>query len=174
MSETGHAFTYLLLLEESVANDIISVSLFAYDKITLKLKKKTRYWKKCLAIKRYRAIRLVKEFPNKNWSKRGVEDFLERLRTTGSTERAPGSGYPRTTCTAENVDAVGDLVQSQENQPQTHRTTRQISRELGIPQTNNWRWLFLFSFAMNVNDRIIAFLTEKCCYLNYEVRCAHN
>jgi len=26
---------------------------------------------------------------------------------------------------------------------------------------------FLFSFAMNVNEqRIIAFLTEKCCYLN--------
>ena len=31
---------------------------------------------------------------------------------------------------------MGDLVQSQENQPQTHRSTRQISRELGIPQTS--------------------------------------
>jgi len=31
---------------------------------------------------------------------------------------------------------------------------------------DNWRWLFLFSFAVNVNEqRIIAFLTEKC-YLN--------
>ena len=60
-----------------------------------------------------------------------------------------------------------DLVQSQENQPQTHRSTRQISRELGTSQTNNWRWLFLFSFYMNVNEQIIiAFLTEKCCYLN--------
>jgi len=27
--------------------------------------------------------RLVKEFPNKKWSKRGVEDFQKRLRTTG-------------------------------------------------------------------------------------------
>ena len=36
---------------------------------------------------------------------------------------------------------IGDLVQSHKNQPQTHRSTRQISRELGIPQTNNWRWL---------------------------------
>jgi len=41
------------------------------------------------------------------------------------------------THTAENVDAVRDLVQSQENQTQTHRSTRQISQELGIPQTNN-------------------------------------
>jgi len=35
MYETGRAFTYLLL-KESVANDVINVSLFAYDKITLK------------------------------------------------------------------------------------------------------------------------------------------
>ena len=89
--------------------------------------------------KKYGVKRLNKEFPNKKWSRRDVEDFQKRLRTTGSIERAPGSGRPRTTRTAENVDAVGDLVQSQENQPQTHRSTRQISRELGIPQTNNWR-----------------------------------
>ena len=35
MYETGRAFTYLLL-KVSVANDGIFVSLFAYDKITLK------------------------------------------------------------------------------------------------------------------------------------------
>jgi len=35
MYQTGPAFTYLLL-KESVANDIINVSLFAYDKIMLK------------------------------------------------------------------------------------------------------------------------------------------
>ena len=85
--------------------------------------------------KKYGMKRLIKEFPNKKWSKRGVEDFQERLRTTGSIERAPGSGRPRTTRTADNVDAEGDL----ENQPQTHRSTQQISRELGIPQINNWR-----------------------------------
>ena len=62
-----------------------------------------------------RVKRLIKEFPNKKWSKHGVEDFQKRLRATGSIERAPGSGRPRTTRAAENVDAVGDLVQSQEN-----------------------------------------------------------
>jgi len=39
MYETGHAFTYLLL-KENVANDVVNVSLFAYDKITLKTYKK--------------------------------------------------------------------------------------------------------------------------------------
>jgi len=88
--------------------------------------------------KKYGVKRLIKEFPNKKWSKHGVEDFQKQLRTTGSIERAPGSGRPRKTRPAENVDAVGDLVQSQENQLQTHRSTRQASRELGMPQTNNW------------------------------------
>jgi len=35
MYKTGHAFTYLIL-KESIANDAINVSLFAYDKISLK------------------------------------------------------------------------------------------------------------------------------------------
>ena len=35
MYKTGHAFSYLLL-KESVANGVINVLLFAYDKITLK------------------------------------------------------------------------------------------------------------------------------------------
>lgn len=32
MYKTGHAFTYLLL-KESVANDVVNVSLFLYDEI---------------------------------------------------------------------------------------------------------------------------------------------
>jgi len=38
--------------------------------------------------KKYGVKRLIKEFPNKKWSKRAVEDFQKRLRTTGSIERA--------------------------------------------------------------------------------------
>jgi len=56
MYETGRAFTYLLL-KESVANDV-NVSLFACDKITLKLKMLTKenktLIKRCLRIKKVR------------------------------------------------------------------------------------------------------------------------
>jgi len=38
--------------------------------------------------KKYGVTRLIKEFPSKKWSKRGVEDFLKRLRT-GSIEQTP-------------------------------------------------------------------------------------
>jgi len=33
--------------------------------------------------------RLIKKFSNKKWSKRGVEDFLKRLRSTGSLNEHP-------------------------------------------------------------------------------------
>ena len=95
MYERGRAFTYLLV-KESVVKDVINVSLFAYDKITLKLKMLTKEDKTLIKIvwesKTYWVKRLIKEFPNKK-----------------------------------------------ENQPQTHHSTRQISRQLGLPQTNNWR-----------------------------------
>ena len=57
MYETGRAFTNLLL-EESVADDVINVSLFAYDKITLKTysvnKRRQDIDEKCLGIKKVR------------------------------------------------------------------------------------------------------------------------
>ena len=78
MCEIGRVFTYLLL-KESVANDVINVSLFAHDKITLKTKnvnkRRQDIDKKMSGIKKYGVKRLIKEFPNKKWSERGVEDF---------------------------------------------------------------------------------------------------
>ena len=41
--------------------------------------------------KKYGVTRLIKDFSNKKWCKRGVEDFLKRLRSTRSIERAPGT-----------------------------------------------------------------------------------
>jgi len=76
--------------------------------------------------------RLISEFPKKNWSRRGLQDFLRRLRMTGSIERAPGSGRPRMVRAAETVHAVEELVQSQEDRPQSHLSTRQISSEFGL------------------------------------------
>jgi len=50
---------------------------------------------------------------------------------TGTTDWQLGSGTPRTSHTAENIDAVNDLALSQEGAPGTHKTTRQIARETG-------------------------------------------
>ena len=83
-------------------------------------------------VKGYGAKRLIKEFPQKEWKLRGLNYLLKRLRETGTTDRLPGSGRPRTARTTENIDAVNDLVLSQEEAPRTHKTTRHIARELTI------------------------------------------
>jgi len=44
--------------------------------------------------KRFSVRRLLREFPNKNWKRRTLDDFLRRLHTTGSIERKAGSGRP--------------------------------------------------------------------------------
>ena len=83
-------------------------------------------------IKGYGAKRLISEFPAKGWKKTIVNDFLKSLKETGSTMRKSGSGRPRTVRTVANIRAVNDLVLSQEDAPQTHRTTR----ETGIPRSS--------------------------------------
>lgn len=87
-------------------------------------------------IKGYGSRRLIKEFPTKKWTRGGLDSLLKKLQQTGSTDRKKGSGRPRTARTAENVTAVEELVLSQEDKPQTHRSTRQISRETGVPRSS--------------------------------------
>lgn len=95
--------------------------------------------KNLVLLKEYSSRRLIKEFPSKNWNKNGLDNLLRKIRATNSVDRKPGSGRPRSTRTEENIDAVQDLVLSQEDRPQTHRSTRQISRETGISQPTVFR-----------------------------------
>lgn len=90
--------------------------------------------KNLVLLKGYSSRRLIKEFPSKGWSKNGLDVLLRKIRATSSVDRQAGSGRPRSVRTQEKIDAVHDLVLSQEDRPQTHRTTRQIARETGISQ----------------------------------------
>ena len=82
--------------------------------------------------KQYSFWRLLKEFPNKKWTRGGLDHLLQTVDHVGSN-RCTGSGRPHTVRTVDNVDA--DLVQSQEEQPQTHRSVRQTVREWSIPRS---------------------------------------
>jgi len=75
---------------------------------------------------------LTDEFPEKSWTKCGVNQLLKKLQDTGTVDRRPDSGRPRSARTEENVETVNDLVLSQEDKPQTHSTVREISQEMGI------------------------------------------
>lgn len=55
------------------------------------------------------AKRFIKEFPDKNWNRRGLDYLLKKLRETGTVERTIGSGRRRSSRTTQNIDAVEDL-----------------------------------------------------------------
>jgi len=78
------------ILDATVANDIILLFAF-YDKITLKTlsfnKRREDIDKNVSESKKYGAKRLIKEFPNKKRSKRGVEDFCWWLGVVASVVR---------------------------------------------------------------------------------------
>jgi len=95
--------------------------------------------KKCLHLKGYTAKRLTHKFSEKSWSKRGVNKLLKKLWDTGTVDRRPVSGRPRSARTEENVETDNDLVLSQEDKLQTHRTLCEISRETGIHQSSVFR-----------------------------------
>jgi len=68
-----------------------------------------------LYLKGYTAKRLTDEFPEKSWTKHGVNKLFRKLRDTGTVDRRPGSGRPSSARTEENVETVNDLVLSRED-----------------------------------------------------------
>jgi len=55
------------------------------------------------SLKGYTANRLADKFPEKSWTKRGVNKLFKMLRDTGTVNRRPGSGRPRSARTEENA-----------------------------------------------------------------------
>ena len=65
-----------------------------------------------------------------------MNKLLKRFQEYGTTDRQPGSDRRKPARTAEKIEAVDDLILSQDGAPQTHRTTRQIARETGIHRSS--------------------------------------
>ena len=79
--------------------------------------------------------RIVQEFPGKRWNCRSVNSVIQLFKRTGSIERHPGSGRPRTARFEANKDYTEDNIQSQDNQPGIHKSQRKIGNAIGISQT---------------------------------------
>jgi inhibitor of nuclear factor kappa-B kinase subunit alpha len=92
--------------------------------------------KEMRAAKGYGARRLLKEFPLKPWSLAGLSRLLKNIAVTGSSGRKPGSGVRRVARTNANIEAIEQLVLSQEDKPGTHRTIREMARETGISKSS--------------------------------------
>jgi len=59
--------------------------------------------KKTLYLKGYTAKRLTDEFPEKGWTTPGVSKLFKKWRDTGTVNRRPGSGRPRSARTEEKA-----------------------------------------------------------------------
>jgi len=79
----------------------------------------------------------AKQFLHKTWSRSGLDKVIRKIDRTGTSKRLPSSVRPRTARTADKIEEVETLVLSQEDLPQTHRTHRQIAREVGRPISQN-------------------------------------
>jgi len=75
---------------------------------------------------------LTAEFSEESWTKCDVNKLLKKLRDTGTVDRRSGSSRLHSARTAQNAETINDLVLSQEDKLQTHRTVCKISREMGI------------------------------------------
>ena len=86
--------------------------------------------------KGYGAKRLKSEFPNKDWNLSSMSKLIEKIDETGNTERKSGSGRKRSVSTVNNIEAVEELILSQDDAPGSHLSLREIDRTLQIPKSS--------------------------------------
>ena len=78
-------------------------------------------------------------YPNKRWAISTISMICKRVDSCGSAvQRKVGSGRPKTARTAGNIEKVKELLCSQEDQPGTRQSTRQVARQLQISQFSVW------------------------------------
>jgi len=95
-------------------------------------------------LKSYSSSKFLQEFPQRNWTHRGLDWLLAKIGKYVTAERVPCSEWPHGARTADNVATVEELVQSQEDKPQTHRTLRETARETGIHCSSAHQLMMIF------------------------------
>ena len=86
--------------------------------------------------KQWGARRMTNEFPNKAWSIASVSRVINNIDNNNTTERKPGSGRPRSARTQQNIERVSELICSQDDDPHSHKSPREIQRETGISRSS--------------------------------------
>ena len=86
--------------------------------------------------KGWNANKIWTEHPSFNCSRQAVHNLITKIKETGSTDRKKGSGRPITATTEENADLVEEPICSQEEQPGSHSSLRQIAPQLSIGTTS--------------------------------------
>lgn len=86
----------------------------------------------CFLEKGWRGAKIAMEFPGKNWTRNSINRIIKRIEMTGTSDRKQGGGRHATVCTQQNTDYVEEMIQSQEEEPGTHLSQRQIAKNLRV------------------------------------------
>ena len=62
--------------------------------------------------------------------------LLKKIDETGDVKRREGSGRAKSSRTENNINAVKELISSQEDKPGAHATPKEISKMMDIPRTS--------------------------------------
>jgi AraC-like DNA-binding protein len=112
--------------------------------------------------KQWGAIRMKTEFPNKNWSTASVNRLIKKVDNDGTIERKQGSGRPKSARIRRNIERVKELICSQEEDPHSHKSPREIERETGISRSSVRRIVKL-DLQLKTYKRVIGQkLNENC------------
>ena len=91
--------------------------------------------------------------------------LLKKIHQTGDVKRREGSARPKSSRTENSINAVKELISSQEDKPGTHATPNEISIMIDIPRTSIRRIiaddLKLQPFKKIKSQRIDTRTTEK-------------
>ena len=80
----------------------------------------------------WNAYKIWKEHPSFKCSRIAVHNLIKKIKETGPTERRKGKGRAVTETTEENASIFEELVCSQEDEPGTHNSIRQIAPRISI------------------------------------------
>ena len=86
--------------------------------------------------KGYSGYQICKQNPEKKWNYSSVKRLIKKFKEDGNMDRRKGSGRPRSARTEENERLVEEMICSQEDEPGTHVTPRNIATELQISHTS--------------------------------------
>lgn len=87
-------------------------------------------------LKGKKAYSIWKDNPEKGWHKKSVQRLVNRFNKYGTMDRQKGSGRPVSVATKENEEAIEELICSQEDEPGTHLSPRNIAKHLEISHTS--------------------------------------
>ena len=83
----------------------------------------------------YEAKRIIKEHPEKNWGLCNVS-YLLKLMKQVTLKSEKDQGRPKSGRTENNINAVKELISSQQDKPGTHATLNKISKLMDISRTS--------------------------------------